>query len=175
MNKFGKLLKTICLFWCIAAVGNAVINAMAGRRANVMVHALLLGVGFVGFMLGHWLSKRSTARKVSAAQAWWWQADHGLRLAVFLSASWIVGSFLWQDSYDRDYSLVLGPAGFLLAMYLAYRLFVAPRSMSERWREEAADPEPETTEREAATEEPQTSSADRQRAMDDLIKRMNPK
>ncbi|VTU36491.1 hypothetical protein [Variovorax sp. RA8] len=172
MNKFGKLLKSICLFWCIAAVGNAVINAMVGRRANVVMHALLLAIGVVGFLLGHWLSKRSTARKVSAAKARWWQADYGFRLAVFLSASWISGSFLWQDSYERDYSVVLGPAVFLLAMYLAYRLFVAPRPEGEKRYEEVADVEPEEAEEVLPIEEPQTSSADRERAMDDLIKRM---
>lgn len=170
MNKFGKVLKTICLFWCMAAVGNAVLNAIAGRHVKAVIHVLLLAIGLIGMLLGHWLSKRSTAKKVNAAKARWWQSDYGFRFAIFISVSWIVGSFLWQDSYGRNYSIVLGPGVFMLAMYFAHKLFVAPRPLSEEWRGEAADQEPEAIS--FAVEEVQTSPADRERAMDDLIKQM---
>lgn len=172
MNKFARVLKSISIFWCVAALGNAVLSAMVGRQSRVMTHVVLLAIGFAVLLLAHWLGKRSAARKVSAVKARWWQSDYGFRLAILISVSWIVGSFLWQDSYDRNYSIVLGPGVFMLAMYFAHKLFVAPRPLSEERREEAADQVLEAVETSFAVEEVQTSSADRERAMDDLIKQM---
>ncbi|WP_093129000.1 hypothetical protein [Variovorax sp. OK605] len=175
MNKFGRVLKSVCVFWCMAAVGNGVLSAIAGRPSRVMMHVLLLALGVIVFLIGSWLSKRSSERTVRAVKARWWQSDYGFRLAIFLSISWMVGSFLWQESYDRNYSVVLGPAIFLIAMYFAYKLFVAPRPANGEGHEEILDSAPAAVETDVAVQHLETSSVDRQRAMDDLIKRMNAK
>ena len=68
----------------------------------------------------------------------WWGAAYGFRLATFAATLWLVGAFIWLDSYDRSVGLMLGPVVAIFAVYYGYKHLVVGSSTSNREQEALA-------------------------------------
>lgn len=123
------------------------------------------------------------AQQLASAKTKWWQSEFGFRLSVFSGAVWAVVAFLWQDDYNRSYSLVFGPSAAVLLIYFGYRYLVVgvkepiyelTSSKSEELL--AAAPSEVAAITASSMNAPESAvtddSASRDRAMKELIRRM---
>lgn len=183
MYKFGSVLRALSIFWCFGAIFRILIAVADSSSRSVKVHFLLLLLGLATFAIGSWLCNRkktSTASKrVAVVKSKWWQSDYGFRLSVFIGTSWAISAFIWQDSYDRNYSTIFGPAAAMLALYFGYKHFVVGSPASVFQHEPATGNNLDNDELIHSSSEPETlnekssmSSADREKSMDELIRLM---
>lgn len=143
-----------------------------------------LGLAVGAYHFGRWLRDRTESRPVRAQAALvregWWQASYGFRLTVFAGAVWLIGAFLLQDSYDRQWSTIVVPPLAALAVYFGYRMFVdggePKRAAFESHPEEVRAGKSSLVQRDGAATAPEKpdshdSPRERQARMDELIKR----
>ena len=184
MEKFGGVLRALSVFWCVGAILRMLVAANGYRSGSIKVHFLLLLLGVATFALGSWLRNRkktkAAAKRIAAVKSKWWQSDYGFRLSVFMGTSWAIGAFLWQDSYDRDYSVMFGPAAAILALHAGYKYFVVGSMTPEFPYELVKDEDVEVdegiqslTKREPLEETLVATSEGREKSMDELIRLMN--
>lgn len=130
MTKFaGTLLRALSVVWIIFAI----LRILAGltgftQGMDVILGLIGLGMAIAAFKFGTWLKNRqagpSLTKRLDRVQSGWWSAGYRFRLVVFLAGVWVVGSFFWQDEYDRNLGLVVWPPVGLLATYYCYRRLV---------------------------------------------------
>lgn len=125
----GTLLRAFSVVWAIFAIIRILVGLTGVTQGiDVILGLVGLGIAIAAFKFGTWLKSRqpgpSLTQRLDRVQSGWWNAEYGFRLAVFLAGAWVVGSFLWQDEYDRNLGLVLWPPVGLLAAYYVYRRLV---------------------------------------------------
>ncbi|MBU5612313.1 hypothetical protein [Geomonas azotofigens] len=123
----------------IGFLGSLVLFALATAALNVAPR----GPGWVFIMIGigAWFSRLfSNPKKViadsvdkvsgprEAVSNVWWSFEPKLRLALVVSAVWIVASFSIQDEYERNVKVILLPAFAVIAFYFGHRFLVQERS-----------------------------------------------
>lgn len=188
LNFFGSLFRGLSAVIVLLAIRNF-LAAFSGRAPsqNLLIGAIGLILATIAYFIGTWLKNRPKltplVQQVRNVESAWWNADQGLRLAFFCSAVWVVGTFFWQESYDRELGIVLWPAISIIAIYFSYRkLVVAPKKstspiaslkasslppkISEDSKLQLAEPDPSVN---------LSTPRDRDRAMDELIRRMHSK
>lgn len=186
----GTILRALSVIWFISALLRIFLGfAEPNRASDIWLGLLSVVISIAAFKFGTWLKSRPkmrpVAQQLASAKSKWWQSEFGFRLSVFSGAVWAVAAFLWQDSYDRSYSLVYGPPIAMLLTYFGYRYLVVGG-------EEPTEP-PQSSQREgplvieqgehtppvalsslvACGPSVPEDTASRDRAMRDLIQRMS--
>lgn len=185
MHKFGSTLIGFSIAWIVGVLIRMLAASMDSYGRKMEIYYVMLVFGMLMFWAGHWFRTQSktkgVAKRIASAKSKWWGSDYGFRLSAFAAAAWAAGTLIWLDHYDRTAELVLGPVVAIFAVYFGYKHLVVGTAQTE------AGPKPPVVddmpnEDKAATtanttltetgERHAKSSADHEKAMDELIRRM---
>lgn len=178
MVRVAQAFKFIALFWCAGAVIRMLLALSREDAQAIKVHFVLLVAGVLVYWVAAMLAKphiEGKAGAIATVKTRWWGASFAFRFAMFLAGAWLIAAWLAQDSYDRDWNWILGPAIGIMVAYWAFSTLVIKREPSNSvatLQSQSRVHEDSAGSASAAPSESNESSADRARAMDDLIKRM---
>lgn len=185
MHKFGSTLIGVSVFIFVAALVRMLSGMLNNSNSMLRLSYFLIFIALLVFWAGHWFKKqaqtRGVAKRIAHAKAKWWGTDYGFRLTAFAAALWVFGTQIFVDSYDRSTGLVFGPVVVLFAAYYGYKHLVVGSKAhgpidgalpeqalaGDSQHHESMPQEPAKP-----NEPPVTTSLDRERSMDELIKRM---
>ncbi|QRM19665.1 hypothetical protein GBK02_09755 [Dechloromonas sp. TW-R-39-2] len=126
MKKFsGTVLQIIAALWIINGVAGIALSFVETGSGGAFIRGVvsaLLGWGL--FQFGTWLKTQKSGVIAQRVANTWWGADQGFRLSIFIGILWVIGIYIWHDSYSRDLGIVFTPPIGLVIAYFAYRKFV---------------------------------------------------
>jgi hypothetical protein len=130
-NVIGTLLRAVGMVWIIGASLRLMFAVSSGgyrQGEKILVAILALVISAGVFWLGTWLKRNANTRiaatAISSVRRSWWSATLLFRAYVILSVAWLIGAFYFDDGYDTNWSLVVGPPVALLLLYIAFMKLV---------------------------------------------------
>jgi len=149
-----------------------------GKRLVTPGGPIAFALGVSGGYFATWFVN-SPQKAVRPLTTKWWGATFGFRLCAFACGMWLLGTFVFLDSYERSVEVVLGPIAVIFAAYYGFKhLVVGSVTPQKNVYADAADILPaedkkkESTVENVAKDKYVATSVDRERSMDELIKRM---
>jgi hypothetical protein len=179
IGRAAALVKVVCLFWSVAAGIRVILALFGGSTSSLKVHFGLFAMGIIFYWGASVVHKSVNSKLKSAAVATlrsrWWGATFGFRLTTAMAVGWIVASWTFQESYDRNWNWIAGPAIGLLVAYWTLTSLVISKDSSLNAPALAEDIKDETipaTAQAKPIDRSEETPAGRARALDELIKRM---
>lgn len=185
MYKFGNALIGFSVAWIVGVLIRMLLAAATNADRRVEISYYLLIVGALLFWAGHWFRKqaetKTVEKRIASVKAKWWGADYGFRVSMFAAALWVVGSFVRDDIHDPTFWEAFGPAIGIVATYFGYKKLVVGSSPTDSVKKRSIPTSLEAEKSNAVLSHSasrvdddthQLTSQDRDRAMEELIKRM---
>ncbi len=181
-KKIGKFLQTISLYWMAFALLRTLAGLVGiGSNKDVIRGLIGIAIAVTLYFLGKWLQTFSIAESLEKTKTVWWRADYKFRLVVFLNGAWILGALFFQEGYYYDWDFILYPPSILLVLYFGYtKLVVGDSFVDSNIIENSKIQEVDAQKNDFAQSSPLNielpqNGKDRERAMDELIRRMETK
>ena len=179
IGRAAALVKVVSLVWSVAAGIRVILTLFGGSTSALKVHFGLFAIGMLLYWGASVVQKSVNSKRKSAAVAAlrsrWWGATFGFRLTTALAVGWIVASWTFQESYDRNWNWIAGPAIGVWVAYWTLTSLVISKGSPLNAPAQAQDIKDETipaTTQAKPIDQPEETVADRARALDELIKRM---
>lgn len=130
----GTILRVLPIIWIFFGIIRIISGTTGGSpRSDIFVGIVGIIVAIITFRIGTWLKNQKPelklAQRVHHAENAWWQADYRLRLTIFVSFIWGIGSYLLQDEYDKDLKIILLPSIAIIIAYIIHqKLILGPNT-----------------------------------------------